>query len=111
MRKLAFCLFVFVAACGESAADKCNSVNQQVSQIMAAAQPCTTAADCASVTGSCGEANQCGATVNMANAAKLKPLDADWTLDGCSQGTACTPCPGPVAALTCSSGVCAGGNL
>lgn len=111
MRKLCLCLVVFVAGCGESAADKCNSVNEQVSQIMAAAQPCTTASDCVSLSGGCGEANQCGATVNTANAMKLKSLDADWTLDGCSQGTPCAPCPGPVAALTCSSGVCAGGEL
>lgn len=111
MRQFIFCLFVFAAGCGESAADKCNSVNEQVTQIIAASQPCTTASDCIVVTGSCGEANQCGATVNMASATKLKPLDADWTLDGCSLGTACTPCSGPVAAVTCSSGVCAGGEL
>jgi len=108
MRNLSFALLVF-AGCGQSAADKCSSVNDQVAQIIASTQTCTTVSDCIRVTGSCAEADQCGVTVNMANATKLKPLDADWTLDGCSQGTGCTQCPDPVSPLACNDGICTGG--
>ncbi len=108
MRNLIFGLFV-LAGCGQSVADKCSSVNDQVAQIIALAQTCTTASDCVTVTGTCAEADQCGVTVNMANAAKLRPLDADWTVDGCSQGTGCTQCPEPVTPVACTNGVCTGG--
>ncbi|HWE29078.1 MAG TPA: hypothetical protein VHB97_13815 [Polyangia bacterium] len=104
-------VFVVVLAggCGQSVADKCSSVNDQVMQILADPQSCTTASDCVVFTGGCAEADQCGSTVNMANAAKLKPLDADWTVDACGQGIECSECPQPITPLACTNGVCTGG--